>query len=568
MTNKKIIIRICLCFAVLIIFIVNMFVQMNIVGSYPLDETVRKAVVSLIFRGELLHVILVTGIALYFLMSIHQHTKKNNQLEGMIAKLHRKDFSPIEQLNDDAHIAELQKNINALTEWINRLKENDLSAKQHEKLFCAKTEEQDKELEKMRGIIRDLTQNISSLEEKHSAALEELTITRNTVTSYNEKITEQFVVTKDADNSISESLALINNLSRKMNESAAFSAGLEKDIIDGEDEVLEVSDMIKSISVDLEKIQEITRTINKISEQTNILSMNAAIESAHAGVAGKGFAVVAEEIRKLADSTKENAEQINREINALIEKIKEALKTSNASSVSFKGITEKIRGFSHEIISIDSIASQSLEKTERIREAVRKSAEISQLAQKGTSEIHTEQKDFSHDSKIIEHQTMTSSDNLLRENSTDANQQLRRRARETAEYVGSYRNGLNEGLVPRSNDIDVGEHIPHSPSITPQNSGVSNPHGNQSFSFYSSISAEARELNKKEETKTHIYTLKKPSESEKKEDAKNRELIKTVEFPEKQTLSKSANFDNTDEESLSDYDERGVAVKRPPTTIF
>jgi methyl-accepting chemotaxis protein len=114
--------------------------------------------------------------------------------------------------------------------------------------------------------------------------------------------------------------------------------------------------------------------ITSIADQTNLLALNAAIEAARAGDAGRGFAVVAEEVRKLAEESRNASKSVAHLVTTLSKSAKDAISATEASVEIVENIksmaqltTEELNQALDEITSaneaIQSIAAVAQEQT-------------------------------------------------------------------------------------------------------------------------------------------------------------------------------------------------------------
>jgi methyl-accepting chemotaxis protein len=93
-----------------------------------------------------------------------------------------------------------------------------------------------------------------------------------------------------------------------------------------------VSAKMASLTKRSDEIERVVTVIRDISEQTNLLALNAAIESARAGEHGRGFAVVANEVRSLAERTKEATKEIAVTVATIQEETRETFRLMESGS--------------------------------------------------------------------------------------------------------------------------------------------------------------------------------------------------------------------------------------------
>ncbi|WP_439858598.1 methyl-accepting chemotaxis protein [Pseudomonas sp. MBLB4136] len=223
-------------------------------------------------------------------------------------------------------------------------------------------------LANLRNLVGELNEGIavlaSSSEEVLAATSQVATNTQETATAISEIVTtvdevkQTAVLASSKAQSVADSTARTREVAqggRQAVEEALKGMGLIRE------QMQAVAESIMRLGEQSQTIGEIVASVSDLAEQSNLLGVNASIEAMRAGETGKGFSVVAQEVKALADQSKQATAQVRGILGEIQKAMTKAVLLAEQGSKTVESGYERAQSSGEAIRALDSSIVESNE---------------------------------------------------------------------------------------------------------------------------------------------------------------------------------------------------------------
>jgi len=237
------------------------------------------------------------------------------------------------------------------------------------------------------GAARDINSKVEDQAANVTEATAEVESITQAIEGMDGLIEEQSTAITQSSASIEEMVANIASVGRSVERLGSNFESLLGASDTGRTSIGALTSSIRAIAERSESLLETNQVIAGIASQTNLLAMNAAIEAAHAGEAGAGFSVVADEIRKLAENSRQQSAISMQELEA----IKANIDAAGASSSLAYATFERVFSLVGEVDGLQSEINHAMAEQEagslQVLEAITAINEVTARIREGSGEM-------------------------------------------------------------------------------------------------------------------------------------------------------------------------------------
>ncbi|MCC3375621.1 methyl-accepting chemotaxis protein [Cohnella sp. REN36] len=362
----------------------------QLIGNIPVSELVKDAVVirNLTIIMSVLSIVIAALIGAFIMLSVGRPL---GQLRNLMNEGERGNLTVRSTIRKKDEIGQVSDSFNLMMERITTL--------------VRQTNDSAQEVLATASALTDASRKTAEAAKEIAVATEEIASGATNLASESERGSEMTGQIGDKVQSVIVSNTEMEQSASEVEEAGRRGTEYMSGLID---KTGQTEEMTRSMVEKVDKLKDSTRSIRKIldvlgnmTKQTNILSLNATIEAARAGTAGKGFMVVADEIRKLADQSRQSigvvgeiVEKIQREIDETVQVLSDAyplfqeqIESVRDANQIFHDVQLHMNGFNHRLQSATESVGHLEEAQSTLSLAMTNVSAVAQQASATSEEV-------------------------------------------------------------------------------------------------------------------------------------------------------------------------------------